>query len=100
MTFTRSLTAALVFTAFSGLAGAQTVRVGNQGDALSMDPHSLNESLQLSVTGNVYEPLVSRGKNLELIPALATSWKQVSVVRSPQTMCCSALPVGRAMVRT
>jgi peptide/nickel transport system substrate-binding protein len=56
-------------------AQAQTVRIANQGDSLSMDPHSLNESLQLSVTGNVYEPLVGRGKDLALAPALATSWK-------------------------
>jgi peptide/nickel transport system substrate-binding protein len=59
-------------------AQAQTVRIANQGDSLSMDPHSLNESLQLSVTGNVYEPLVGRAKDLSLTPALATSWKQVS----------------------
>ena len=80
MTFRQSLTAALVAGALSvmGAASAQSVRIGNQGDALSMDPHSLNESLQLSVTGNVYEPLVTRDKDLKLIPALATSWKQVS----------------------
>jgi peptide/nickel transport system substrate-binding protein len=59
-------------------AQAQTVRIANQGDALSMDPHSLNESLQLSVTGNVYEPLVARNKDLSLAPGLATSWKQTS----------------------
>ena len=59
-------------------AAAQTVRVANQGDSLSMDPHSLNESLQLSVTGNVYEGLVGRNKDLSLAPALATSWKQIS----------------------
>ncbi|MEZ5701653.1 MAG: ABC transporter substrate-binding protein [Burkholderiaceae bacterium] len=57
---------------------AQTVRIGNQGDALSMDPHSLNETTQLSVTGNVYEPLVGRDRDLKLVPALATSWKQTS----------------------
>ncbi len=57
---------------------AQTVRIGNQGDALSMDPHSLNETLQLSVTGNVYEPLVGRNKDLSLRPLLAASWKQTS----------------------
>ena len=68
--------AALVVSA--GAAQAQTVRIGNQGDALSLDPHSLNESLQLSVTGNVYEGLVGRGKDLSLIPLLATSWKQTS----------------------
>ncbi len=61
-----------------GAASAQTIRIGNQGDALSMDPHSLNESLQLSVTGNIYEPLVGRDANLKLAPALATSWKQTS----------------------
>lgn len=61
-----------------GTVFAQTVRIGNQGDALSMDPHSLNESLQLSVTGNVYEPLVGRDKNLNLVPALATRWTQTS----------------------
>jgi len=69
--------------AFSVLAAvvparAQTFKFANQGDAISMDPHSLNESLQLSVTGNIYEPLVARGKNLELVPGLATDWKQTS----------------------
>ncbi|MEJ7928809.1 ABC transporter substrate-binding protein [Ramlibacter sp. AN1015] len=59
-------------------AGAETVRIANQGDALSMDPHSLNESLQLSITQNVYEPLVGRAKDLSLTPALATSWRQTS----------------------
>lgn len=62
----------------AGVVQAQTVRIGNQGDALSMDPHSLNESLQLSVTGNVYEGLVGRDQHLRLVPALATSWKQTS----------------------
>ena len=45
-----------------------------------MDPHSLNETLQLSFTGNVYEPLVGRNKDLSLAPALATSWKQSPTV--------------------
>lgn len=69
---------ALAVAAIASIASAQTMRIGNQGDALSLDPHSLNESLQLSVTGNVYEPLVDRGSKLELIPALATGWKQTS----------------------
>ncbi|MDR6214390.1 ABC transporter substrate-binding protein [Paracidovorax wautersii] len=60
------------------VANAQVIRVANQGDALSMDPHSLNESLQLSVTGNVYEPLIGRNKDLSLAPALATAWKQTA----------------------
>ncbi|HEX5864279.1 MAG TPA: ABC transporter substrate-binding protein, partial [Casimicrobiaceae bacterium] len=55
---------------------AATYKFADQGDATSMDPHSLNESLQLSLLGNVYEPLVGRGKKLELVPLLATAWKQ------------------------
>ncbi len=64
--------------AMISIASAKTIRIGNQGDALSMDPHSLNESLQLSVTGNVYEGLTGRNKDLSLAPLLATSWAQTS----------------------
>jgi peptide/nickel transport system substrate-binding protein len=73
------LAAAIVASAFGATAAlAVTFRFADQGDALSMDPHALNESLQLSVMGNVYEPLVGRGKKLELVPILATSWKQTA----------------------
>src|SRR6185369_10477436 len=60
------------------LSEAITLRVANQGDVQSMDPHSLNESLQLSFTGNVYESLVERGKDMGLTPTLATKWTQTS----------------------
>lgn len=73
-----SATVLCAFAASSFVASAQTLRVANQGDSLSMDPHSLNESLQLSVTGNAYEGLVIRNKDLSLAPGLATSWKQTS----------------------
>jgi peptide/nickel transport system substrate-binding protein len=56
---------------------AQTVRVANQGDLLSLDPHSNAEALQLSLTQNVYEPLVGRDKTLGLMPLLATRWREV-----------------------
>jgi peptide/nickel transport system substrate-binding protein len=77
MNFKTTMIAAALATASIGVS-AQTIRVANQGDALSMDPHSLNETLQLSTTGNIYEPLVGRGKDLALAPGLATSWKQTS----------------------
>ncbi len=57
---------------------AKTVRIANQGDASSMDPHSLNESLQLSLTNNIYESLVGVSKDLKFEPGLATAWRQVS----------------------
>ncbi|PIF28920.1 peptide/nickel transport system substrate-binding protein [Acidovorax sp. 56] len=81
MSIQRKITATALFVALSAaglVVSAQTVRIANQGDSLSMDPHSLNETLQLSVTGNVYEPLVGRNKDLSLAPALATSWKQTA----------------------
>ena len=70
------LTAALAIV--GGLAHAATLRVSNQGDVQSMDPHSLNESLQLSFTGNVYESLIERDKQMRLSPLLATQWTQTS----------------------
>ena len=81
MVFKKRLTPVIAASAVAILSAAsyaQTVRIGNQGDSLSMDPHSLSESVQLSVTSNVYEPLVGRSQTLALAPALATSWKQTS----------------------
>jgi len=83
MSFKKKVAAAAVLSALataSLLASAQTIRIANQGDALSMDPHSLNESLQLSTTANVYETLTGRNKDLSLAPLLATSWKQASPI--------------------
>ena len=57
---------------------AVTLRVANVGDVQSMDPHSLNETLQLSFTASVYESLVGRGKDMSLVPLLATKWTQTS----------------------
>jgi peptide/nickel transport system substrate-binding protein len=81
MKFKSTVLATAVLSALCAVSlsvGAQTIRIANQGDALSLDPHSLNESLQLSVTNNVYETLVGRNKDLSVAPVLATSWKQTS----------------------
>lgn len=81
MSFKRKVAAVAVLTALAAInsgASAQTVHIANQGDALSLDPHSLNESLQLSVTLNVYDALTDRNKDLSLSPSLATSWKQTA----------------------
>jgi peptide/nickel transport system substrate-binding protein len=61
-----------------GGAAAVTFRYANQGDAISMDPHSLNESLQLGFLNNIYESLVGLDEHLKLTPALATDWKQTA----------------------
>ena len=81
MKFKRNMALTGISIALSAMsigAFAVTLRVGNQGDALAMDPHSLNESLQLTIVGNVFEPLVTRDRDYKLTPALATDWKQTS----------------------
>jgi peptide/nickel transport system substrate-binding protein len=62
----------------SAPAQAQTLRWASQGDPQTMDPHSQNESMTNMMNGQVYEGLIARGKKLELVPALATEWTQVS----------------------
>ena len=59
-------------------ADAKTLRWSSQGDYLTADPMAQNELLTNSINGQVYESLVERGKKLEILPALATSWKQTN----------------------
>ena len=54
---------------------AASVRVANQGDVLSLDPHSLNEAVQLAFLNNVFEALVTRGKDLKITASLAKEWR-------------------------
>jgi len=69
------LAAALVLAC--GWSQAVTLRVSNLGDVQSMDPHSLNETLQLAFTASVYEALIGRDKTMALTPLLATKWTQI-----------------------
>ena len=62
----------------AGPAAAKTLRWSSQGDILTMDPHSQNEGLNNSVSEYVYEPLVTRGKDLKVEPCLALSWQLVN----------------------
>lgn len=55
---------------------AKTLRWSSQGDFLTMDPHAQNEALNNSATGQIYEPLINRNKEMKLEPSLATAWKQ------------------------
>src|ERR1700720_3291464 len=58
-------------------ADAKTFRYAYRIDPASLDPHALAETFTLSLIGQIYEPLVGRGKDLELVPALATKWEQI-----------------------
>ena len=58
-------------------AAARPFRWASQGDPQTIDPHSQNELLTNSINGQIYETLVSRGKQLEVVAALATEWQQL-----------------------
>ena len=69
---------AALLVAAAPLADAATLRWSSQGDYVTADPMGQNELLTNSINGHVYESLVMRGKKLEILPALAESWKQMS----------------------
>src|ERR1700680_129427 len=54
---------------------AQTLRYANQGNLNSLDPYTLNETTTHAHIGQVYEGLITRNKDLKIIPALAESWE-------------------------
>ncbi len=59
------------------IADAKPFRWASQGDPQTIDPHSQNELLTNGINGQMYETLVNRGKKLEVVPVLATEWKEV-----------------------
>jgi len=54
-------------------APAQTIRYANQGVLNSLDPYTLNESTTHGHLSNVFDGLIARDKDLNIIPALAES---------------------------
>ncbi len=60
---------------------AATLRWAAEADASSLDPYTRNETAQLSLLGNIYEPLIRRAADLSLEPALATAWEQTAPTR-------------------
>jgi peptide/nickel transport system substrate-binding protein len=57
---------------------AKTLRWANRGDPQTTDPHSQNEGLTNNINQLLYEFLVGRDKQLNLIPQLAVSWQRVN----------------------
>jgi peptide/nickel transport system substrate-binding protein len=56
-------------------ASSQTLRYANQGDLKSLDPYTLKETTTIAHHAHIYEGLITRGKDLKIIPALAESWE-------------------------
>jgi peptide/nickel transport system substrate-binding protein len=70
--------AVLALALLAGLTHAQTLRWSSQGDMQTTDPHSQNEVMTNSLNNQVYESLTRRGKDMNMVPALATEWTQVT----------------------
>ncbi len=62
-------------------ADARPFRMSVSGDANTMDPHSQNAGNVTLLLRQIYEPLVFRGKKLEIEPGLAASWQQLEPTR-------------------
>jgi peptide/nickel transport system substrate-binding protein len=65
----------LVVTVFALPAQAKTFRWAFQADAVTMDPYTINETMTLGFTANIYESLVRHDKKENVVPSLATSWE-------------------------
>ena len=79
MTARRALAAAFAaaFAVTALPALAKTLRFSSQGDITTIDPHGNNEGFTNAFLDNIYEPLVTRGKDLKVEPCLAVSWQNV-----------------------
>ncbi|MYN12444.1 ABC transporter substrate-binding protein [Pusillimonas sp. TS35] len=53
----------------------KTFRWAYQGDMMSLDPMSLNETFTLGLQSWFYETLTAYDKDLKLVPRLATKWE-------------------------
>ena len=73
------LAAAAAVGIMTGAAGAdaETFKWAFQGDIQTLDPHGLFETFTLGFQSNFYDGLVTRTPDLQLRPALATSWENI-----------------------
>ena len=80
--FGRFLAASALASAFATSAMAENnFDYAFQGTLKSLDPYTLRETFTLGILTNVYEGLIKRGPNLEILPGLATSWEVIEPTR-------------------
>ncbi|MFC5628726.1 glutathione ABC transporter substrate-binding protein [Aliibacillus thermotolerans] len=51
--------------------------IATSADAVSLDPATSNDIPSVNVQENIYETLIDFDENMELIPKLATDWKEI-----------------------
>ena len=62
-------------------ATAKTLTWSFQSDVATLDPMGVDQTFTLGVLNNVYEGLIERGPDMEIVPALAESWEVVEPTR-------------------
>jgi peptide/nickel transport system substrate-binding protein len=75
-----ALAAALTIALPTGMASAGDVRVGFTQDVLTLDPHNFRGRETETVIRNMYDGLLTRTPDMEVIPELAETWKQVDAL--------------------
>jgi peptide/nickel transport system substrate-binding protein len=76
MIATRLVAACVALLLCAATVSAKTLRWSNDQDVFSLDPYARQEIFLLSFDSNIYEPLVRRGRDLRIEPALALRWHQ------------------------
>ncbi|MCC5909762.1 MAG: S-layer homology domain-containing protein [Clostridiaceae bacterium] len=59
------------------LRQAEALRVGQGGDAISLDPHQTMDTLSSRVMKQIYETLVIQNEEMEIEAGLAESWRYI-----------------------
>ena len=59
-------------------AAAKTLIVAQGSDPVTLDPQGQNDQPSARVRVQIYETLVTQDHDLNIVPALATSWEQIS----------------------
>lgn len=60
-----------------GMPASKRLLLGGKGELRSLDPYASNDNFVLGLLGNVYEGLVKRSPNGELVGALADRWEMI-----------------------
>ena len=72
-----ALLAASAGLAAAPAAWAQSLTIALSSEPTSADPHYHKQTQNDAFSAHVYDSLIARNANMELIPGLATSWKNV-----------------------
>ena len=59
-------------------ADKDTLVIGLAADAMSLDPHDVNETASFNVWMNIFDTLLYRSRDLKVNPLLATSYKMIN----------------------